>query len=131
MNNTIKCKFAGDPSDEYCANCSGVTVLDDEGGELVATECAGYEPMPEPKNAEKPPEPPREEHDTVTKGDFTSSATATVIRAEYGTSVEVEGRWHKLYYAEERIVPSSANVEQERTALWNTVFEQIQAQVDL
>lgn len=36
------CKYAGDPTDEYCKNCDGITMeVDDK--KIPCTECAGYE----------------------------------------------------------------------------------------
>ena len=37
-----KCKWAGDPNDEYCKNCDGVT-MDVDGNSISCEECAGYE----------------------------------------------------------------------------------------
>lgn len=36
------CKYAGDPTDEYCKNCDGVT-MEVDGNSIPCTECAGYE----------------------------------------------------------------------------------------
>lgn len=36
------CKYAGDPTDEYCKNCDGITMEVDEKS-ISCTECAGYE----------------------------------------------------------------------------------------
>lgn len=38
----MKCKWAGDPNDEYCKNCDGVT-MEVDGNSISCTECAGYE----------------------------------------------------------------------------------------
>ena len=38
----MKCKWAGDPNDEYCKNCDGVT-MDVDGNSISCIECAGYE----------------------------------------------------------------------------------------
>jgi hypothetical protein len=38
----MKCKWAGDPNDEYCKNCDGVT-MDVDGNSISCSECAGYE----------------------------------------------------------------------------------------
>lgn len=36
------CKYAGDPTDEYCKNCDGITMeVDDK--KIPCTDCAGYE----------------------------------------------------------------------------------------
>ena len=37
-----KCKWAGDPNDEYCKNCDGVT-MEVDGNSISCAECAGYE----------------------------------------------------------------------------------------
>jgi hypothetical protein len=36
------CKYAGDPTDEYCKNCDGVT-MEVDNKKIACTECAGYE----------------------------------------------------------------------------------------
>lgn len=36
------CKYAGDPTDEYCKNCNGIT-MEVDGNSIPCTECAGYE----------------------------------------------------------------------------------------
>ena len=36
------CKYAGDPTDEYCKNCNGVA-MEVDGNSIPCTECAGYE----------------------------------------------------------------------------------------
>ena len=36
------CKYAGDPTDEYCKNCDGIT-MEVDGNSIPCTECAGYE----------------------------------------------------------------------------------------
>ena len=38
----MKCKWAGDPNDEYCKNCDGVT-MEVDGNSISCEECAGYE----------------------------------------------------------------------------------------
>ena len=38
----MKCKWAGDPNDEYCKNCDGVT-MEVDGNSISCAECAGYE----------------------------------------------------------------------------------------
>lgn len=50
-----KCQYAGDPNDEYCKFCNGVTMLVD-GNELSCTECTAYSPVTETeeKVAEQP-----------------------------------------------------------------------------
>ena len=36
------CKYAGDPTDEYCKNCDGIT-MEVDNKKIACTECAGYE----------------------------------------------------------------------------------------
>lgn len=36
------CKYAGDPTDEYCKNCNGIT-MEVDGNSIPCIECAGYE----------------------------------------------------------------------------------------
>lgn len=36
------CKYAGDPTDEYCKNCDGCT-MEVDGNSIPCAECAGYE----------------------------------------------------------------------------------------
>ena len=36
------CKYAGDPADEYCKNCDGIT-MEVDNKKIDCTECAGYE----------------------------------------------------------------------------------------
>ncbi len=37
-----KCKWAGDPNDEYCESCNGIT-MEVDGNSISCIECAGYE----------------------------------------------------------------------------------------
>lgn len=46
-----KCKWAGDPDDEYCKNCDGVT-MEVDGNSISCEKCAGYEPGEEDVNSE-------------------------------------------------------------------------------
>ena len=38
----VRCKYAGDPEDEYCKSCDGIKMIVD-GKECSCSECAGYE----------------------------------------------------------------------------------------
>lgn len=59
----VKCMYAGDVTDEYCAQCNGITMIVD-GKEFSCTECQGYtEPSPDPD--EFPPTPAVEEEPEV------------------------------------------------------------------
>jgi len=49
-----RCKYAGDPNDEYCKDCSGITMrIEDNGPEIPCDECGGYEPSDD-ETAETP-----------------------------------------------------------------------------
>jgi hypothetical protein len=41
-----KCQYAGDPNDEYCKSCNGLTMLVN-GVEYPCTECTAYTPVGE------------------------------------------------------------------------------------
>lgn len=47
-----KCKWAGDPEDEYCKSCDGVK-MEVDGKSIPCSECAGYEPGTEDTVSEK------------------------------------------------------------------------------
>ena len=51
-----KCQYAGDPNDEYCRNCNGVTMLVD-GEELSCIECTAYSPANDTNIPDKVDEP--------------------------------------------------------------------------
>lgn len=38
----LKCYYAGDPDDDGCGSCDGITAMDDDGNKFAATLCAGY-----------------------------------------------------------------------------------------
>ena len=61
-----KCKWAGDPNDEYCKNCDGVT-MEVDGNSISCAECAGYEEGSEEVGTETKEEKVVEEQ----KDDFT------------------------------------------------------------
>lgn len=132
MADIIKCKYAGDPEDEYCSKCDGIHPLDDNGEPIDATVCGGYEP--EDKTA---PEAPASHNEIC--GDSCESDTpnnepvqgvTSVIRAESGLSAEINGRWYKFMFSEERIVPPGCDVEAEKRALWDSVNAEVDAQLD-
>lgn len=53
----LKCKYAGDPEDEYCKSCDGISMIVD-GKESSCSECAGYEAGEDVKEEEfSMPEP--------------------------------------------------------------------------
>jgi hypothetical protein len=51
------------------------------------------------------------------------------FRAEYGTSVEVRGTWHKLYCAIEIQPDEGESVSDIKDKAWNTVFSEIESQI--
>lgn len=132
----IKCKFAGDPEDEYCCNCDGLHPCDDKGNPCPATECGGYEP--EQQVQEQPaPEAPASQGESWGDSQFATPANkecvksiTTVIRAESGLSREVNGTWYKFMFSEERIVPEGCDIEAEKKALWESVNAEVDAQLD-
>ena len=70
----MKCKWAGDPNDEYCKNCDGVT-MEVDGNSISCTECAGYEEGSEETETEtkeeKVVEEQKEPEEETPKDDFT------------------------------------------------------------
>ena len=50
-----KCKWAGDPNDEYCKNCDGVT-MEVDGNSISCAECAGYEAGTEEVDSDSTPD---------------------------------------------------------------------------
>jgi hypothetical protein len=134
VNGIIKCKYAGDPEDEYCSQCDGLNPVDDHGKAQPATACGGYEPAEQ----EQPvPETPASLCETC--GDSCEAEApnnncvkglTSVIRAESGLSVEVNGRWYKFTFSEERILPEGCDVEAEKQALWDSVNAEVDAQFE-
>lgn len=53
------------------------------------------------------------------------------FRAEYGTSVEIKGIWHKLYAAIE-VAPESDDepMDQVKEKAWNTVVHEVEKQIE-
>lgn len=127
----IKCKFAGDPEDEYCKACNGLTL--EEGGEsFPATSCGGYEATP-PAPQEKPEEPDEkgglapstDEPDAIPVQGLT-----TVIRAESGLTREINGTYYKFMFIEERVLPEGADLAAEKADLWKAVNDEVDRQMD-
>lgn len=128
-----KCMYAGDPNDEFCSKCSGLTVLDDDGNELPADRCGGYAPAQEEAPAA---EEGGEASETVGDSPATASpglegvtGVTTVIRAESGVSREVNGQWFKFLFSEERVLPEGSDIEAEKAALWDAVNAQVDEQM--
>lgn len=56
-------------------------------------------------------------------------AKTTMIRATSRVSVKVKETFYTLEYCEERQVQDNANVEDERKALWQTVNDEVDSQI--
>ena len=131
----IKCKFAGDPEDEYCSQCDGLNPCDDQGNSCPATECGGYEPE-EQKPVQPAPEAPAADREIAAESCEASAPNAecvkgitSVIRAESGLTREVNGTYYKFMFSEERIVPEGCDIEAEKRALWDSVNAEVDAQL--
>lgn len=132
----IKCKYAGDPEDEFCCKCDGLHPVDDNGNAQVATACGGYEPaeqVQEQATQELPASPSEtcgDSCDAVTVNKECVKGITSVIRAESGVSREINGVWYKFMFSEERIVPEGCDIEAEKQALWDSVNAEVDAQVE-
>lgn len=75
------CKYAGDPTDEYCKNCDGITMeVDDK--KIPCTECAGYEAgEDEADTNEEVMNPPIEETEDVSVEETTNNVEKSVEEA--------------------------------------------------
>ena len=125
-----RCKYAGDPGDEYCVNCNGVTMIVD-GEEYSCKECQAYAPKEEPvETPENPSEIVRDDTFIEQADVYTPQGITTSIKAESGVSIETKKGWFRVAYTEERIIPESADIEKEREALWNAVNSEVDRQVD-
>lgn len=72
------CKYAGDPTDEYCKNCDGITMeVDDK--KIACTECAGYEAGKEETDTnEEIMNPPVEETEDASVEETTNNKEKSV-----------------------------------------------------
>lgn len=132
----IRCKYAGDPEDEFCSKCDGLYPVDDAGTAQPATKCGGYEPE-EQKQEQAAPEEPAcdreiggDQGETVAPNNECVKGITSVIRAESGVSREINGTWYKFLFSEERIVPAGCDLEAEKQALWDSVNAEVDAQVE-
>ena len=147
------CKFAGDPDDEFCAQCGGVT-MEIDGKKYSCSECQAYEagepvdavtpeadPVPEVKDGDAPwndpvaPTAPESAEELPPPEDYAVLGVTTAIKAESGLSVEIKdrtgsSRWYKFTYTEERHVPAGGDVEKEKQALWNDVNRTVDQQLE-
>lgn len=127
----VICQYAGDPEDEYCSTCSGVT-MEIEGAVFPCTECQSYTPQ-EAKPQDTPPqnnETPRDEVETPKADTYTPQGLTTCIKAESGLSIETKQGWYRFSYTEERIVPETADIEKEKQALWDAVNSEVDKQAE-
>ena len=132
----IKCKYAGDPEDEYCRECDGLHPVDDKGNPCVATDCGGYEPA-EQQPVQPAPEAPASPSETCAEPCEASApnnecvvGVTSVIRAESGLTREINGTYYKFMFSEERILPQGCDIEAEKQALWEAVNAQVDAQLN-
>lgn len=136
MSDIIRCKYAGDPEDEFCCNCDGIHPIDDNGNAQIATECGGYEPeeQVQTQHADETPADVNENQanscENAVPDKECVKGVASVIRAESGVSREVNGTWYKFMFSEERILPAGCDIEAEKQALWDSVNAEVDAQLD-
>lgn len=132
----IRCKYAGDPEDEFCSKCDGLHPVDDAGNPQVATDCGGYEPeeqVQEQATPEAPASPSEICGDSCDAGAPDKECVkgiTSVIRAESGLTREINGTYFKFMFSEERILPEGCDVEAEKQALWDSVNAQVDAQLE-
>ena len=136
MEKIIKCKYAGDPEDEFCSQCDGIHPVGDDGKAVDAPLCGGYEPE-EQKQEQPAPEAPASPSESC--GDSCEAGTpntecvkgiTSVIRAESGLTREVNGTYYKFMFSEERILPEGCDIEAEKRALWDAVNAQVDSQLN-
>ena len=128
----IKCKFAGDPEDEFCSVCDGLHPVDDSGKAQPATACGGYEPEepPAPETPASPSESCEDSQETDAPNKECVKGITSVIRAESGLTREINGTYYKFMFSEERILPEGCDIEAEKQALWDSVNAEVDAQLD-
>lgn len=125
-----KCKYAGDPSDEYCATCNGIT-MEVDGQTYSCSECQAYTPEEQPtETPESPSEITRDETFISEASVYIPQGITTSIKAESGVSIETKKGWYRVAYTEERIIPETADIEKEKEALWNAVNGEVDRQID-
>ena len=72
------CKYAGDPADEYCKNCDGIT-MEVDNKKIACTECAGYEAGEEDADTnEEIMNPPVEETEDTSAEETTNNEEKSV-----------------------------------------------------
>lgn len=128
----IKCKFAGDPNDEYCKECDGLHVEEDGQTYIAADVCQAYEAAtPEPvANTAEANESHALSQVKPDPGAVPVQGVTTVIRADSGLTREIDGTYYKFNFSEERVVPEGADMEAEKAALWDAVNAEVDRQLD-
>ena len=128
----IKCRFAGDPEDEYCSKCDGLHVKEGKETYLAPDVCEAYEPC-----ALEPAEEAAETNEigalsqaTPDSGTVPVRGVTTVIRAESGLTREINGTYYKFIFSEERVIPEGADLEAEKAALWDAVNAEVDNQLE-
>lgn len=75
------CKYAGDPTDEYCKDCNGIT-MEVDGNSIPCIECAGYEAGKEETDTnEEVMNPPVEETEDASVEETTNNVEKSVEEA--------------------------------------------------
>ena len=128
----IKCKFAGDPEDEYCSKCDGLHVIEGEETYIAPDVCEAYEPCA--------PGPTEESSENCENCDLSQvepesgavpvQGVTTVIRADSGLTREINGTYYKFTFSEERVIPEGADLEAEKAALWDAVNAEVDNQLE-
>ena len=146
----IKCKYAGDVEDEYCANCNGITFEISSGEEIPCYECTGYEPDKEhnensSKNISKTVDNTdtsnyikndlQKEIDTNTPEIDTNTNTIKGVKVKsicYLSSCTVckNNNYYKFSAQEEWEITDDTDVEQARKALWEKINNEVDKQIE-
>lgn len=56
-------------------------------------------------------------------------AKLTAFRAEYGTSIEIRGTWHKFTCAAEIELEPGDNATEVKAKAWNTVISEVEKHI--
>ena len=70
----------------------------------------------------------------MTKKTYESKAVTTTIKASSRRSIGIANRtgteYYTIEYTEERTIPEDADIEKERTFLWDTVNSEVDKQIE-
>lgn len=70
----------------------------------------------------------------MAKKTYESKAVTTTIKATSRRSIGIAKRtstdYYTIEYTEERTIPEDADIDKERTFLWDTVNEEVDKQID-